>query len=258
MVAALILAASLLSPGGPATGSVNVRGKLLTVRYFGPRSGPPVVVASGDGGWIHLAPHVADALARAGYFVVGIDSREYLSAFTSGHRTLDPADEPGDFRTFAALASGASRARPILIGISEGAGLSVLAATDPGTKRTISGVVALGLPDINELGWRWKDALIYITKGVPDEPTFSVAGIIDRVAPLPLAAIHSTGDEFVPGPVVSRLMARAQQPKRLWFVQASNHRFSGNEGTFDLRLLEACDWIRSLAAGPVLASEPAR
>jgi type IV secretory pathway VirJ component len=28
-------------------------------------------VSSGDGGWIHLAPHVAEVLAAKGFFVVG-------------------------------------------------------------------------------------------------------------------------------------------------------------------------------------------
>jgi hypothetical protein len=257
MIPALILAAALVTQTGPATGTVTVRGRVLTVRYYGPRSGQPVVVTSGDGGWIHLAPHVAEALARAGYFVVGIDSREYLSAFTSGRRVVNQADEPGDYRTFVALAAGSGRAKPILIGASEGAGLSVLAATDPATKATIAGVVALGLPDVNELGWHWKDALIYITKGIPDEPTFSVAGIIDRMSPVPLAAIHSTGDEFVPVPVIQRIMAHAQEPKKIWFVEASNHRFSGNETGFDLRLIEACDWIRSLAGARAAAAASA-
>ena len=256
MIGALVLAAMLVAPGQPPVGTVTVRGKALTVRFYGPRSGQPVVLASGDGGWIHLAPHVAQVLARSGYFVVGFDSKEYLSAFTSGSQALNPADEPGDVRTFIALAAGSGRARPILIGVSEGAGLAVLAAADPETKAAIVGVLALGLPDTNELGWRWKDALIYWTKGVPDEPTFSVADIIDRVAPVPLAAIHSTADEFVPGPVITRLMARAQEPKRLWFVEASNHRFSGNEATFDLRLIEACHWIRSQASASSRAANP--
>ena len=67
-------------------------------------------------------------------------------------------------------------------------------------------MIGLGLPDLNELGWRWKDALIYLTHGTPNEPTFSVSAIVDRVAPVPLGAIHSTHDEFVP---VARGPARA-------------------------------------------------
>ena len=86
----------------------------------------------------------------------------------------------------ADFAAAGSRARPILVGVSEGAGLSVLAATDPATRTAIGGVIGLGLPDINELGWRWKDSLIYITHGTPNEPTFSTASVIGRMSPSPL------------------------------------------------------------------------
>jgi len=262
MITALILAAALAAQSSPSTGSLTVRGKALTVHYYGPRTGRPVVVTSGDGGWIHLAPHVAEVLAKAGCFVVGIDSREYLSAFTAGRQGVNPGDVPADFRAFAALAAGSGPAKPILVGVSEGAGLSVLAAADPAAKAAVAGVVALGLPDLNELAWRWKDAIIYLTKGVPDEPTFSVAGIIDHVAPLPLAAIHSTGDEFVPVPTIRRLMALSKEPKKLWLVDGSDHRFSGRETEFDLRVIEACDWIRSLShshePSPPPATAPAR
>ena len=68
----------------------------------------------------------------------------------------------------------------------------MLAATDPATQGASRGVIGLGLPDRNELGWRWKDSLIYVTHGVPNEPTFSAARPVGRLAPLPLAAIHST------------------------------------------------------------------
>jgi dienelactone hydrolase len=247
MLAVRVLAVSLVAQPGPAPSTVPfaIRGKVMTLHLYGPSSGEPIIVASGDGGWIHLGPHAAEVLARAGYFVVGLDSRQYLESFTSGSSTLRPADEPGDFRTLAEFASRTTHTRPILVGVSEGAGLSVLAATDPATRPTIRGVVGLGLPDINELGWRWKDAVIYITKGIPNEPTFSVSGIVDRVAPLPLAAIHSTRDEFVPIADIQRIMGRAKEPKRLWVITASNHRFSGAENEFDRRLIEAVDWVKA-------------
>ena len=100
------------------------------------------------------------------------------------------------------------------------------------------------MPDLNELGWRWKDSLIYITHGIPNEPTFSTAAIIDRVTPIPLAAIHSTKDEFVPVAEAQKLLGLAKDPKRLWIVRASDHRFSDNVAEFDQRLLEAVAWVR--------------
>ena len=224
-----------------------LRGKVLTLHLYGPVNGTPVIVASGDGGWVHLGPHVADVLARTGHFVVGVDSKQYLSAFTVGQTTLQLKDVPRDFQALVAFAARSGHAKPLLIGVSEGAGLSVLAATDPSVRAITGGVIALGLPDRNELGWRWNDAVIYFTKGVPDEPTFDVGSLIDRVAPLPLAAIHATGDEFVPLPEIQRLMGRAAEPKRLWIITASNHRFSDNEAEFDRRLAEALEWVQANA-----------
>ena len=134
--------------------------------------------------------------------------------------------------------------KPVLIGVSEGAGLSVLAATDAQTKTAIAGVIALGLPDRNELGWRLKDALVYLTHRVPNEPTFSAASTVGAIAPLPLALVQSTHDEFVPLAETQRIFDRASAPKQLWIVDASNHRFSSNLAVFDSRLMEALEWIR--------------
>jgi hypothetical protein len=127
--------------------------------------------------------------------------------------------------------------------VSEGAGLSVMAATDREAKTTIGGILALGLPDVNELGWRWRDNIIYLTHGVPHEPTFRTSALLDRISPVPLAVVQSTQDEFVSLPDVQRLVADAHEPKKLWVVHASDHRFSDNLAEFDRRLLEALGWI---------------
>ena len=234
--------------GAQATETITIRGHAQALRIYGTRGGSPVIVSSGDGGWIHLGPHVAEVLAAKGFFVVGFDVRAYLVSFTSGKVTLRPEDEPGDYKVLADFAARGARLRPILIGVSEGAGLSVLAATDPQTKRSIAGVLGLGLPDLNELGWRWKDSLIYLTHGVPNEPTFSTAALIDRVAPIPLGAIHSTHDEFVALAEVQKVLYAAKEPKKLWIVKASDHRFSDNLAEFNRRLLEAIAWINQNVA----------
>jgi len=246
-VSALLFAVllALVSVTSPATVRIDLRGKPQVLRLYGTPGAFPVIVTSGDGGWIHLAPDAADVLAANGCYVVGFDAKAYLSSFTSGTATLDPRQEPDDFRRLIAFATAGSPRKPVLIGVSEGAGLSVLAAVEPLTRGLISGVIALGLPDVNELGWRWTASVIYVTKGTPREPTFRVSTIIDRVAPVPLAAIHATGDEFVPLQEARALMDRAREPKRLWIVEASNHRFSDNRPDFDRRLLEALAWVRS-------------
>jgi len=228
--------------------TIVMRGHAQSLRLYGSRGGAPVIVSSGDGGWIHLGPHVAETLAANGFFVVGFDVKAYLESFTAGNVTLRPEDEPGDYRVLADFAARGTTKRPILIGASEGAGLSVLAATDPQTQRAIAGVLGLGLPDLNELGWRWKDSLIYLTHALPNEPTFSAAAIVGRVSPAPVAAIQSTHDEFVSLAEVQGVLDAAKEPKNLWIVNASDHRFSDNLTEFDRRLLEAVAWVRDHAA----------
>jgi fermentation-respiration switch protein FrsA (DUF1100 family) len=239
-----VVVAALLAAGDPPGTKLALRGQEQELHLYGQRGGPAAVVASGDGGWIHLAPYVSEFLAARGYFVVGLDSRHYLSSFTHGSRTLAPEDVPGDFARLLDYASEGGRDRPLLVGVSEGAALAVLAATDETVKARTGGVVGLGLPDRAELGWRFRDSIIYVTKGQPNEPSFSTADVISRLAPLPVVAIHSTRDEFVPADEVKRVMQRASAPKQLWFVEASNHRFSDNTSELDRKLVEAIDWMK--------------
>ena len=239
------LSASIIA--GPSPQSVHqlsIRGHVQRLELYGPPRGTPVIVSSGDGGWIHLGPHVAELLAGRGFFVVGFDVKAYLASFTNDAATLRSADEPGDYRALATFAAGGSGQKPILIGVSEGAGLSVLAAANPDTKALLGGVIALGLPDRNELGWRWKDSLIYLTHRLPNEPAFSSAALIGTISPLPLALVQSTHDEFVPLQETQRIFAQASEPKKLWIVDAANHRFSNNLPEFDARLMEAIAWVQ--------------
>lgn len=223
---------------------VMIRGHVQHLELYGPPNGTPVIVSSGDGGWIHLGPHVAEMLGERGFFVVGFDVKAYLTGFTTETSTLRSADEPSDYKALAAFASATTGQKPILIGVSEGAGLSVLAATEPETRSALAGVIGLGLPDRNELGWRWKDSLIYLTHRPPNEPAFSAAARVGAIAPLPLALIQSTHDEFVPLSETQRIFSQAAQPKRLWVVDAVNHRFSNNLPEFDARLMEAIAWVQ--------------
>ena len=201
-------------------------------------------VVEHDGGWVHLGPYVAEFLSSNGYFVVGFDSKAYLSSFTRKGTTLTTTDVPEDFAALLDYAATGASTRPVLIGVSEGAGLSVLAATQDAVKAKALGVLALGLPDKNELGWRFRDSVIYVTKGIPKEPLFSAADVIGKVAPLPIAAIHSTRDEFVPVDEVKRVMGRAREPKQLVLIEADNHRFGGREAELNGKLLDAIEWIR--------------
>jgi dienelactone hydrolase len=248
-VAALVLGAGVVEAAGngvlASTETLSIRGVSQTLRLYGTRGGKVAVVTSGDGGWVHLGPDVAAFLASQGYFVVGFDAKAYLSGFTSGSGTLRSEDVPRDYVVLVEYAAKGGTGRPLLVGVSEGAGLSVLAATSAEIQPRIAGVIALGLPEKNELGWRWRDSVIYVTKKTPNEPLFSAREVVGRVSPVPLAAIHSTHDEFVPLPEIQAILAEAREPKQLWVIEAANHRFSDNQPELQRRLKEAIGWIES-------------
>jgi len=233
--------------GGPPsrTETLSLRGVSQKLHLYGARGGKVAIVTSGDGGWVHLGPDVAEFLAGEGYRVVGFDAKAYLSSFTSKSGPLHAEDVPTDYAALVEYAAKSAPGPPLLVGVSEGAGLSVLAATAPEVQSRVAGVVALGLPDKNELGWRWRDSTIYITKQTPNEPTFSARELVGRVAPVPLAVLHSTHDEFVALPVIQEILAQAREPKRLWVIEAADHRFSDNRPGFQRRLKEAIAWIES-------------
>ncbi len=242
--------AGTVTPAREWTTTIDIRGHAQTLHLYGERSGEPIIISSGDGGWMHLGPHVAEFLAARGLFVVGFDARAYLEGFTSTGRMLEPVDEPGDYDVLVRFARGTGKTSPILVGVSEGAGLSLLAATDPRTKAEIAGVIGLGLPDVNELAWRWSDMATWFTHKPPHEPVFHASSIAGRVSPLPLAAIQSAHDEFVSRAEIDAVMQAAKDPKRLWIVDASNHRFSGNVEALDQRLLEAIAWVHEHHVDP--------
>ena len=145
--------------------TIVIRGHEQTLHVYGSPRADPVILSSGDGGWIHLAPHVAEFLSQRGFFVIGFDVRAYLASFTTRRSTLRTEDEPGDYQVLAEFATTETGRKPMLIGVSEGAGLSVLAATDPqhesGDRRRDRPRAA----GLNELGWRWRDMVIYLTHG---------------------------------------------------------------------------------------------
>src|SRR5215213_4855539 len=96
LLASLTLASLLPFGMADTVRTVRLRGREEKLRIYGTQRGQPVILASGDGGWMHLAPHLATALAARGYFVIGLDSREYLSGAAGSTRALAPGDVAGD------------------------------------------------------------------------------------------------------------------------------------------------------------------
>jgi pimeloyl-ACP methyl ester carboxylesterase len=222
----------------------TIRGKTQDIHIYGTSGNPPIIVSSGDGGWFGFSVSVANFLAEQGYFVIGFNSKRYLESFTTKESTLKIADVSRDYQTLLDYSMQSNSTPPILVGISEGAGLSLLAATLPENKSKIKGLLLLGLPNENELAWKWSDFKIWFTHKTPNEPIFRADEVISKVSPVPFAEIHSTHDEFISLEDEKKIFALAQPPKKMWAIEAKNHRFSDNRETLEHNLLEALQWIQ--------------
>jgi alpha-beta hydrolase superfamily lysophospholipase len=247
---ALCILLFLASPAGAASTEkldVPVRGKIVTLTIYKPKAAPrgTIFMGSGDVGWVGLAVSMAEELSAQGFIVIGVNARQYLSAFTSGRDHLQPKDVPADYRLFAdRLKEKQLLVRPVVLsGVSEGAALAVLAASDAKNHAWIDGVITLGLPATAELAWRWTDLWASMMKKNADEPSFTVADVLPAVSPIPVCMIQSKKDEYVTPAEYERFRAIAREPKQLVLIDASNHRFTDRRPELSKALAAGLEWI---------------
>ncbi len=248
----LTLLAGCLAAQTPVAGrnSVVVRGQPQDVYFFPADKGPGraaglVLYLPGDGGWRGFAVDMVKAMASYGYDVYAWDTKQYLTGFTSPKSTLKESDVMGDARTIARWMTQGRNEKVTVSGWSEGAGLALLAAATPEGKSAWRGLVAIGLPDYGFLGWRLADNMTYLTKKDPVEPRFDALAHVPKVAPLPTAMIFSNRDEYVPPAKARQLFDAATEPKRIFQVDARDHRFDGNQAEFFKVLREALGWVHT-------------
>ena len=245
---ALLAAALSGQPLAPGKNAVMLRGQAQAVHYY-PASGKKTGVLlflPGDGGWRGFAIDIANGASSSGYDVFGWDTRSYLAGFTPGGKpTLTEAQVMADFRAMSGVLSPRNPEKMVVGGWSEGGGLALLGAAAPQNRAVFRGLLTIGLPDRGFLGWRLVDNITYLTKREPDEPHFDSIPLLPRVSPLPIAMIHSSGDEYVRLDLARRMFDTAAQPKRFFLVEARNHRYEGNQADFFRVLGEALEWLRA-------------
>jgi len=229
-----------------------LRGHVMALTVYRPAGAAKgtVIMASGDVGWVGLAASRAQELSSDGYVVVGVNVREYLSSFTSKAAHLQPADIQHDFGELARFLRPKGLLPPpvVVSGVSEGAGIVVVAAAAAENHDWISGVITMGLPQLSEIAWRWSDFTSWITKKDADEPSVKATEYLAAISPLPLVMIQSTRDEYVPEADYRAMEKTARDPKRQVLIAASNHRFTDRIAELRAAYADALNWIGGLTA----------
>jgi dienelactone hydrolase len=228
---------------------MTIRGRAFVLEFYRPAGATPrgtILMGSGDVGWVGLAVDLAGMLSGQGWAVVGINSRQYLSTFTSGSSHVTTEQVPADYAAIVQhLRDRQTLWAPIVVaGVSEGAGLAVLAGAAV-NRAWVKGVMTIGLPPTNELAWRWRDALSWVTKSDPSEPSFESKYFVGGISPVPLWMIQSTRDEYVTEADYRAIEHAARPPSRLVLVDASNHRFTDRLPLLRQHVLAGLVWLQN-------------
>jgi len=214
----------------------NGRIKLELYQQANAKAQPLVVFSSGDGGWSPFCADIAAHIAAAGNTVIGFNVKDYLTTFASSQKPVTPEEltrDYGDLIDIALSRPGVDANVPVtLAGWSIGAGYSVLVGSSDALKSRCHRVIAISLPNYNELAWKPADALIYITHGTPREKVFEAQTYLPKLAPLPLVMLNATNDDTAPLNDAKRLYSKATGPRVFFTINANGHHFEGGEGEF--------------------------
>jgi hypothetical protein len=137
--------------------------------------------------------------------------------------------------------------RTVLTGWSRGAAFAVLVGSEPTTKDDIVGVVAIGLAEGEDLMVNGSEDETDDGNAAPGTRRwpFETYARIARVAPRPCAVIQATQDGYLPAARARQLFGPDTPLRRLYAVDATNHRFSGGHAAFNAAWLDAIRWMVS-------------
>jgi pimeloyl-ACP methyl ester carboxylesterase len=204
---------------------------------------PLLVYATGDGGMHRKDLDTYRHLVSWGYPIVGFDARDYVKHLGPGSDTTTPRRLASDYARIidsARKTLGIDARRPVvLIGVSRGAGLSVIAAGQ--LRQVVSGVVAVALTHEEEYV-RWYRRL-RVLREQRRAVMVDVYEYLVRLRDLPLAVVQSTHDHYLPAAKARVLFGPDTQ--RRWFqsIEADNHNFRGARGLMYNAVHAALTWV---------------
>lgn len=206
-------------------------------------SRPLLVYATGDGGMHRKDLDTYRHLAALGDPIVGFDAHDYVKHLGTDSGTTTPERLADDYsriieRARQALGIDAARA-VVLIGVSRGAGLAVVAAGQ--LREKIAGVVAVALTQEEEYV-RWFRRLPLARDGRA-AVMVDVYEYLAQLGDIPIAVIQSTHDHYLPAAKAREQIGPDTAYRWLQPIDASNHNFGGARRRMYSAIQSALKWI---------------
>jgi hypothetical protein len=209
---------------------------------------PLLVYATGDGGWHRKDLAAYHHLVGFAHPTVGFDAHDYVTHLGARDSTT-PARLAGDYARIISAAKETLHLPAdypvVLVGVSRGAGLSVVAAGQRDLRPSISGVLAVALTKEEEYV-KMLRRLRRRGRPLVGPEMVEVYDYLPRLAGVPIAVIQSTNDDYLPA-AEARALFGPDDPHR-WFqpVQARNHSFGGARAQLYDAMTRSLDWIDGL------------
>jgi dienelactone hydrolase len=244
---------SVTATGRTLTTSVTLHGKTLDLQVAEPRTPVAadvlVLYASGDGGWFGAAVDMFKQIAAAGYPAAGFSSRAFLKIDRPRGALVSAAQLAEEYEQIVAQARRTlglgTTSRVVLTGWSRGAAFSVLVASEPAVRRGLLGVVAIGLSQGEDLQVNSGDD--DSDDGPVDDGArrwpFDTYARVAQLGALPCAVIQATKDHYFSAASARQRFGPDTAQRRLYAIDAKNHRFTGGKAAFHSALLDAIAWI---------------
>jgi len=200
---------------------------------------PLLVYATGDRGWAGKDLDVYRHLVAWGYPVAGFDAHDYVKHLGPSEATT-PGRLAGDYAaiiTTAREALGLPESVPVvLVGVSRGADLSVVAAGRQPLRDRLSGVVAVALTREEEYV-KWFGRRLRRTRAAEEKQDEAEGRAPPRMVQLyeylpllgevPLTVIQSTRDNYLPAAQARALFGPDTPVRHFISIDAANHSFAG-------------------------------
>jgi len=199
-----------------------------------------VVYLTGDAGWRGKDRDVYTQLQQWGYPVAGVSAPDYLKSLPGEAGTTTPARLASDFALIIQTARQAlaltDEVPVVLVGVSRGADLAVVAAGQAGLQSSLGGVIAIGLTKEEE----------YVHRRRRATEALELYAYLPRLGNIPLSLIQSTGDNYVPARQARELFGADTLTRRLYAIDARNHSFSNARPALYDTLRASLIWLDRL------------
>jgi fermentation-respiration switch protein FrsA (DUF1100 family) len=124
----------------------------------------------------------------------------------------------------------------VLVGVSRGADLAVVAAGESGLQSELAGVVAMGLTREEE----------YVHRRRGPTVAFDLYGSLPRLGDIPLSVIQSTRDNYLPADDARMLFGEDTPRRTLHPIDAKNHSFAGARPALYSTLRTSLAWVERI------------